>query len=162
MKTPFRLPLLALFSVVSLVSVSCKKDKENSPAPKTKTDMLSGKDWILTAQTVEPGMTADDGSTVTDLFPYLEDCDTDDLMRYETSGSCALDEGASRCNPNSPQRYSGTWSFDSNETVLKTNMQTLGNSSFNIIELNDNTLKISGIRNAQGQNRKFTYTYSKK
>ncbi|PJJ53178.1 DUF5004 domain-containing protein [Hymenobacter chitinivorans] len=161
MKTHFRFPMLALLAATTLVS-SCTKDKENQPAPKTKTEMLSGKDWVLTGQTVTPGLRADDGTIVTDLFPYLDDCDKDDLMRYETSGSCVLNEGPSRCEPTSPQQYAGTWSFESNETVLKTSIQSLGNSSFNLVELNDNSLKLSGIRRIENAEYKFTYTYAKK
>ncbi|MCB2378692.1 DUF5004 domain-containing protein [Hymenobacter sp. BT635] len=163
MKTQFRLPLLALFALTALVS-SCKKDSESEPAPKaqTKTELLSGKNWVLTAQTVDPGLVDDDGKVVTDLFPYIDDCNKDDLMRFETAGSCTLNEGASRCVPTDPQQYSGTWSFDSNETVLKTTMQGLGSSSYNIIELSDKTLKVSGVRSLEGDTYRFTYTYAKK
>ncbi|MCB2409303.1 DUF5004 domain-containing protein [Hymenobacter lucidus] len=163
MKTQFNLPLLALLAATAMGASSCKKDKESNPAPaKTKTELLAGKDWKLAAQTVTPGLTADDGTVVTDLFPYLDECDKDDLMRYDANGTCLLSEGPTRCDPSNPQQYTGTWSFDSNETILKTNVQGLGSSSFNIIELSDNTLKVSGIRTLTDGDHKFTYTYSKK
>ncbi|TGE20479.1 DUF5004 domain-containing protein [Hymenobacter aquaticus] len=163
MKTHFRFPLLALFATTVLVS-SCKKENDSEPGPKaqTKTELLSGKDWVMTAQTVDPGLVDDNGKVVTDLFPYLNACDKDDLMRFETNGSCTLNEGPSRCDPSSPQQYTGSWSFDSNETVLKTTLQGMGSSSYNIVELSDKTLKVSGTRNLDGDNYRFTYTYAKK
>jgi hypothetical protein len=51
--------------------VSCTK-KSNSPTPtETKTQLLTGKNWKITAQTLNPGLDIGTGTLITDSYAYL-------------------------------------------------------------------------------------------
>ncbi|KAA9331421.1 hypothetical protein F0P96_14350 [Hymenobacter busanensis] len=160
MKT-LHLPLfIALAAAATLTS--CDKDKE-AAKPKTRTELLTGKDWIMTAETVSPAIRTDDGSLITDLFAVKPSYDRDDLMRFSKPDIYQLDEGATKKAPNFPQVNPGTWSFSEGEKVLNTKLQgqTVGNS-FNILELTDNTLKVSGQEtDDDGKVYTVTFTFAK-
>ncbi|GAA4378683.1 DUF5004 domain-containing protein [Hymenobacter koreensis] len=159
MKTA-RLPLfLALLAAATLSS--CEKDKVK---PKSKTELITGKDWIMTAETVSPAIETEDGRMVTDLFAEKASYDRDDFIRFDQPDVYKLDEGATKQNPQLPQSYSGTWSFANEEKVLNTKLQsqTTGNS-FNLLEVGENTLKFSGQEtDDDGTVYTVTFTYAKR
>ncbi|OON70731.1 lipocalin family protein [Hymenobacter sp. CRA2] len=162
MKT-LRFPLYLALAAATVLSACDKKDKDKGgdPSPKTKTDMLTGKDWIMTAETVSPALRRQDGTLVTDVFATMDDCDKDDLLRFEKPSAYTLSEGASKCDPTHPQSYTGTWSFNSTETILSTTLQGQPNSSYNIVEMNDNTMKLSGVQTYNNVDYTFTFVFSK-
>ncbi|MCR5887857.1 hypothetical protein LRS06_08710 [Hymenobacter sp. J193] len=158
MKMLLRTPLFAVLLTAGLFA-SCEKENEAEPA-KTKTELLAEKNWKLTAETVTPAVRAEDGELITDVYAYLQECDRDDIMRFEKAGACVLQEGLTQCGEG-PEQFAGTWSFEANETILKTNLQTLGSSSFNVLELSESAMKIKGIRTIEGVDHTYTYTYAK-
>ena len=54
------LPLLAI--TASLIFTSCEKDEEEPPAP-TKSEMLTSRNWRMTALNVEPALDVDGDGT---------------------------------------------------------------------------------------------------
>lgn len=159
MKT-LRFPLALALAATSLLTACGDKDKKDQevPAPKTAADQLVGKDWKLTARTVSPAIRLADGRVVTDVYAEMASYDKDDLWRFEKPSAFTHDEGPTKRSTSDPQTYTGTWSLENNDKLLKTTATGLGNSSYNVMEINDNTLKVSGEKTETDGNR-YTYTF---
>ena len=146
---------------LGLTLLGCKKDKE-TPAP-SKTELLTSKDWVISAQTVSPGLPNPNGGTITDLYAQLAPCDKDDFIRFDTPGAFKEDEGAAKCNSSSTQTRTGTWVFGNNETVVTiagTNVESAG--SYNLVDLSASTMKLTVTQALNGVNYTVTTTFTKK
>ena len=156
---------LLLFPLALVMSLtSCKKEEETKPtsAP-TKTDLLTGKDWIVTAATIDPGLpNPNGGGAITDYFnsSLVPACSKDDFERYEKPNVYKTDEGAVRCSGGA-QNETGTWTFNSTETVITTQVGTTA-EIYNILNLTDIQLKVSQVQVIGGVNDTVTATYAKK
>jgi len=140
-----------------LATLSCKKDD----AP-TKTDLLSGKNWILTAETVSPAIDYN-GNLVTDLYAQMDDCDKDDISKFNANGTYTFEEGATKCDVNDPQVWeSGTWVFNSDQTILILTSLDMDTVNAEIIELTSSKCVISQESNFDNINYTITDTYQKK
>lgn len=146
--------LLITLTTFSLLFGSCKK--EETPVNKSKTDLLCAHYWKLASATVNPPLDID-GVPVTDIFATFDDCQKDDLTKYNTDKTVIYDEGATKCDPSASQTTSGTWSFNSDETILTEN-----GDSGNIAELNESSLIVKAVENIDGVNYTFTARYQKK
>lgn len=129
MKTYSRALLSLSFSLLLILS-ACKDDDD----PKaSKTELLTAKSWKMTkvkAMGVEGEPDA---------------CDKDDTYTYNTDKSYKQDEGATKCDSDDPQTLTGTWSFNSSETIITSTVVESGISiSYDqeIIELSSSTLKV--------------------
>ncbi|HEX8330452.1 MAG TPA: lipocalin family protein [Hymenobacter sp.] len=100
----------ALLAAMAVVTVSCKKDDENKPAP-TKTELLTAKGWRLTD--VKIG-----GQSIYSLF-ITDACEKDNFIKFNSNKSATFDEGATKCSSSDPQTETGRWEFTTNETKLK-------------------------------------------
>lgn len=105
------LTVLALFTAFS----ACKKDDSQPKA--TKTEMLAGGKWKLTALSVSPAYPVN-GASVTDVFALYTACAKDNFQTFAADGTYTYDEGATKCDPASAQTETGTWRFNSGETQL--------------------------------------------
>ena len=117
----------------------CKKDSDDTATPaKTKTELLVGKDWVLTDITLSQGNTP--GASV---YGLVDVCTRDDKYRFATPNAVTVSAGAMACStsPTSP----GTWAFASSETKLNlTNVgDALDDGSYNIVELTETSMKLS-------------------
>ena len=92
---------------------SCKKDSTGTPTPaaSTKTDLLTAKNWKTTDIKVN-------GQSIFNS-PLVDNCDKDDLTKFNTNKSATFDEGTLKCNTASPQSSNGSWDFTTGETKLK-------------------------------------------
>lgn len=118
-----------LFSLVALLTFTgCQKD--DPPAPLTKTDLIS-RNWKITAASgTFPPLPA------VDLLAQLPACEKDNIIKIQSNGTYTEDEGATKCNASDPQvASSGNWSFTNNETKLN----ILG-ETFDIITLTATSL----------------------
>jgi IPT/TIG domain/Lipocalin-like domain len=120
----------------------------------TLTQLLTDKNWRLTAYT------SDNGSRVTDVYATLDACEKDDLLRFELPNIFTYDQGATRCSASDPQTQTGTWAFNANQTKLTTTLGGLTDTS-DITELTANTLKIRYVDNFGGTNYIYVLTYTK-
>jgi hypothetical protein len=138
-----RMLILSLLSLTLLFS-ACKKDK--SDALLSKTSLLTHSTWKMTAATVDPGYpTFDDqfnitGST-TDYYSTMEDCSKDDTYHFNADKTMIIDDNALKCDNSDPQKVTGTWSFNPDETVL-TSIMNGDLLDFNLMELTDNVLRL--------------------
>jgi hypothetical protein len=125
-KTMKKINLLLIITLTVLV-FNCKKD-EKATTPISKKDLLTGKSWILSAETVSPPMNVS-GTLISDLFSQMDACDKDDIGRFNSNGTYTIEEGLTKCNANDPQVFeTGTWTFNSDETIL---VMTSGSSISN-------------------------------
>jgi len=131
---------LTLFTGV----VSCSKDNEEpTPATKTKTELLTAKNWRLTAEQMT--MVSGGKTTTEDHFKDYEACEKDDFYKFNPDKSLIADQGATKCSSsaNEPQSEKGTWDFNSDQTKLTFSADGPLGITFNIAELTATTLKIT-------------------
>jgi hypothetical protein len=145
---------LNLLLIVSLffVTFSCKKD-DSAPSKK---ELLSGKNWVLTAETVSPAFNFN-GILITDLYAQMDDCTKDDISKFNADGTYTFEEGTTKCDVNDPQVFdSGTWVFSSDQTILVLTSPVNGTLNAEIIELTSSKCVISQEETVD--NIKYTIT----
>ena len=140
-----------------LVFSSCKKDE------KSKTELLTGKTWVLKASVISPGIVIQTGATVTDLYAQKEPCDKDDELRFKTDKTYTEEEGSQKCKGTDPQVIeTGNWNFNAAETVI-TQTPTGGSlSEANLLKLDGGTLQVSVSKKEGGITYTVTNTYNPK
>src|ERR1700730_3706778 len=92
-----------------IISSSCKKSSSNN---KTNTELLTQSTWKYD----HAGIDLDNNGTIDSAVPasFLQSCDTDGTITFNTAGSGVVDEGPTKCNAASPQSVPFTWSFKNN------------------------------------------------
>ena len=132
--------LLAFGACASLL-VSCDPETV-TPEPakeKTKTEMLTGGKWQMSAGTdtyLEDGV-----ERKVNTYSEMDACDKDDFMLFGTDGTATFDEGPTKCDPADDQTSTGTWKFIESETKIE--WQDMGYTDTAIIDqLTESTLKI--------------------
>jgi hypothetical protein len=126
-------------SVLSLATVlffftSC--DKDDDPAPKTKTEMISTGSWKFSSATVA-GF---------DVSSQVQACQKDNIITFTAAGlTGTLDEGLTKCNGGDPQTQNFTWSFGAGETTLNisTTLFSGGSGVFTVVSLTETQLVLS-------------------
>ena len=106
------LPALAII----LISVSCQKSDDSLDEDNSKMALITKASWKYE----DAGLDLDkNGVKDTELPPgFVMACDKDNVLTFKSDGTGTLDEGASKCDPASPQTSPFTWSFKENETIL--------------------------------------------
>ena len=119
----FRLPLLLL----TLIAVAgCGKDPVL-----TKADLLA-KAWKYKS------FSASAGALTVDVLSQMRPCELDDIYRFKSDKTFAVEEGLTKCAPTDPQiKESGPWRFNAAETKLY-----LGTDSVEVIELTSTSLHL--------------------
>ena len=158
---------LALIGSIACLT-DCKKSKKTedtssttpAPTPETNTQKLSGKNFKLIAITVNPGY-FDGNATITDWYAssYYSPCLKDNITKFNTNGTYTEDEGSVVCS-GSAQTTSGTWLWNTTETILTTTTGTT-TTNFNVLINDGSTLKGTSTENVNGTNYVFTYTFNK-
>ncbi len=147
-----------------LFFTGCKKDeKDPEPTPVTptptptqsNTQRLTGKNFKMTALTVDPAIFG-----VTDFYSQLDDCQKDDLIRFDTPNVFKEDEGATKCNTNDPQTKSGTWVWNTDETIITTVVGS-ETTSYTVLTNDGTTLKVRYTEEISGTKYNATATYVK-
>lgn len=103
-----------LIIITALALASCEKDKEE---PINRENFLTQGSWQISALTVDPAIDWF-GTQVTNVFAQMPACIKDNLTIFKNNGTTNYDEGPSKCDPNEPQTTTGTWSFNTNQTIL--------------------------------------------
>jgi hypothetical protein len=94
---------------------SCKKDKDDDPAPAplTKTQLLCSKKWKIQTATRSSASIGTEN-----LKDNWETYEFDDTYLFKTNEEVIMDEGSMKEDPSAPQTKTGFWSFEHNETDL--------------------------------------------
>ena len=132
---------LAFIFVCLLSLAAC--DKDDNPAPKSKTEMLASSSWKFNNAQVD----ADNNGTGDTGVPagFLEACQTDNTLTFTATGSGTVDEGPSKCAMTDPQTIPFTWTFENNETIINfASAAFLGiGGEFKLLTLDDTELVLS-------------------
>ncbi len=130
----------------SVVFTSCKKDDDP-----TKKEMLVGKNWVMTALTIDPAIPV----VGSNIFNQRKACVNDDITIFAADGKVTFDEGASKCEASFPQTTTGSWALNPTETIL-----SITRSTVSTISLTFKTLTSSKIVGTyQLVDSGVTYTY---
>jgi len=157
----FKTLSLGLLIGSTLFLSNCKKDEKDpeptpvvTPAP-TNTEKLTGKNFKLTALTVDPALLG-----VTDFYSQYDDCQKDDLYRFDTPNIYKEDEGATKCNTNDAQTKTGTWAWNTDETIITTSLggETI---SYTVLSNDGTTLKVKHTEQLGGINYVVTGIFVK-
>ena len=144
--------LATCLALASLFLPACNKG-DDSPAPKTKTQLVTQSTWRFSAATV--------GGT--DVSSFLQACQKDNTLTFSTNGTGVMDEGATRCNGSDPQTNPFTWNFQNSETTLfvSTTLFTGGSSTFTLVNLTETQLVLSQTITVSGtpQNAVVTFVH---
>src|SRR4028119_184917 len=96
------LTALTLATVASsFVFTSCKKDKDD-PKPKSKTELLTAKNWRITGD-VETQVIGGRTVTTDNYATEYDPCDKDDYTKFDANKVFKDNEGALKCDPTAPQ-----------------------------------------------------------
>jgi hypothetical protein len=136
--------LFLLLVVISFAQSSCKK----SESPKTNTDYLTQKPWVLVGKQTR----IETPSGPLDWFDTFKDeqpCVVDDIHTYTAAGRYTKDEGATKCSATYPQRVTDNWTWESttNGAVF---IRLASGGSTNLRRLDDNTLVVEFVFLASG------------
>lgn len=106
---------LFVLSVGLVVLSACKKESEGTPS---KTELLTAKNWRLTAYTSTVTVTGSSSSTTTrDMYAPLLTCQKDDFFKFNADKTFVSDEGPIGCGT-PPPKPTYTWAFNSDQTKI--------------------------------------------
>ncbi|MGV8131403.1 MAG: hypothetical protein ACP5N7_04880 [Candidatus Pacearchaeota archaeon] len=142
--------------LILLFLEGCNKKDDTSTA-KTRTQLLTEKDWILISQ--QQKLSSSSG-TYTEVFNQLDACYRDNRYVFTKVGMYEENEGSLRCSGNSHIIISGTWSFQQNESKIRVVVPS-ETSIANIETLSSTTLTItfSAIKNGVSYDAKQTFSH---
>ena len=144
--------LILLALAAGLAFTSCSKDEDTKP--QTKTEMLTGKNWKVTAQT-----TSVNNGNPSDTYALESACTKDDFTTFATDGKITFDEGPTKCAANEPQTQSGTWEFTENESKLKLSQGNGTPAEYTITELTASSMVLTITQSFTQAGQTTTYTY---
>ena len=126
-----------LFVLTGIALTGCQKDTE--PASPSKTQMLTGSPWHITAYTRTTGSGAP-ANYLNTVFPNA--CERDDRYAFNTNGTQIRTEGPTACSGNTSQTVVGTypWNLNSAQTQL-----TIGNTTFDVVQLSADALQLRTV-----------------
>jgi hypothetical protein len=124
--------LIALFGL--FIFNSCGNKSDNTPPPKTKTQLLTQANWKFKSATIGGA----------DATGQVQACQRDNVLTFLSNGNGSGDEGATKCNAGDPQTYTFTWNFASGETVIHTSspLFTNGATDFTLVSLTEAELVV--------------------
>jgi Domain of unknown function (DUF5004) len=121
--------ILILAIALTTVLSSCEKDNTL-----TKEEMISGKDWVVSEMTIDPPINFGSGE-VSNLMTLMDDCEKDNIYRFEKDGTFKMDEGILNCHPEDPQISFGNWHLSEDEKTLVATSEENGEILENEYEL---------------------------
>jgi len=147
MKVINKITLAIIALGLGITIVSCKKETPTPPLAPTKTELLTGKNWLLTSYVMDN----------VEYYDMIESCLQDNLTIFNTNNTVTIDEGSTKCDPLDPQTSDGgAWSFNSTETFI-----TLDGEEYELEILNSTTLKVKNTVEDGGVIIISTITFTK-
>jgi hypothetical protein len=120
--------------ILTISMVSCSKDGDDGPPPKTKTELISQQSWKFSS--------ANAGGT--DVSGMVDACYKDNLITFNaTGGTGNVNEGANVCSPSTAGNF--TWSFQNNETQLQVSASLFpgGTGNLELVSLTETTVVVA-------------------
>lgn len=153
-------------AIVLMMCLACSEDSgndEGSTLPETRLNLLAGKIWRLSGTTVDPARPRIPGEPpITDWYADMEPCEQDDQKVYFFNGDLVFDEGPTRCLDTNVQTFTGSWTFNSDETIITELQQNFINIifSYKVLELSENILIIERQQRFLGDPLTYTFVES--
>ena len=172
-KLSLAIPVFAVFLL--LININACSKKENLPQPANsenlnsstikysapdRKSLLTGKKWKMTALIVDPPKPYEfPGPNVTDWYKQMKPCEKDNVLTYYADGYMTDDEGAAKCFKKDPQTITGSWEFNSDQTIITEtiNSKTV---SYEVVKLQNDTLMASYTENYMGTEYIITATFT--
>ncbi|MEK7226425.1 MAG: hypothetical protein AAB221_12205 [Bacteroidota bacterium] len=136
---------------ITLISVSCNKDDNNTTPAKTKTQLIMQGSWSF--DKIFQG--------TTDVTLGTPACYKDNVVTFTTTTNGTVNEGANICASPAPATF--TWSWNSGETILQLNTSFFpgGSTNFTLVSLTETALVVSQVANfgAPGDPQAYTFHY---
>ncbi|RYD53097.1 MAG: hypothetical protein EOP52_02855 [Sphingobacteriales bacterium] len=132
----------------AVLFTACKKDDNNNAG--TRATMVSGQ-WAIDSFKI---LYMAGGQTLlsTDLLATSRACDRDNLLDFISDNTLYADEGATKCDPSTPQRQqAGTWQLTNSEKEITIN---LTNSVSSGLPAGTNALTIDELTSSRMNLRK--------
>ena len=135
-----------LISSMLIWLTSCSEntdDINDSTLPVTRQNILVGKIWRISANTINPARAREAGRpAVNDWYADMLPCEQDAQKIYFFNGDLVFDEGPTRCEDSDVQTFTGSWTFNADETIITELQQNFINIifSYKVIELTEETL----------------------
>jgi hypothetical protein len=109
-------------------------NKNNVPAPPTKTDLIARSGWKFKSATA---------AGFGDVSSNVPLCYRDNLITFASAGTGTINESANVCSPSSAGSF--TWNFQTNETILFMSAILFpgGSQTFNFISVTETELIVS-------------------
>jgi hypothetical protein len=147
----FLLPFLMTVVATGLLFTGCNKDDD-----KKNSELIVGS-WKLTAMTVSPALPF----VGSDVYGFLDACDKDDVLIFETGGVVKSDEGATKCDTSDPQTTTDSYAFNPDQTIL-TYTDKYGDSySVTVVELSGSKFVGTYVEDDSGVAYTYTLTFTK-
>lgn len=161
MKVSKFLPMVLFLGVLSFSSCNDDDDDED-PAPPTRTELLTGRNWMVEGYNIEPAIDIDgDGTQENNLIPFIAACNLDDFYDFNVDGSYTIEEGASKCDPNDPTIVqSGDWLWNSDNTRLIFEASGGGTSEAEVISITATEVVVEFTSVDQGVTYTETQTWN--
>lgn len=132
---------------LGITIVSCKKETPTPTPVPTKTELITGKNWMLTSYVMDN----------VEYYDQIASCQQDNLTIFNANNTVTIDEGLTKCDPLAPQTSDGgAWSFNPTETLI-----TLDGSEYELEILNSTTLKIKNTAQVGGMPSISTIIFTK-
>ena len=120
------------------ININCGKKEDAMPATNQKL-LTTGNGWKLTAEILSPPFQG-----ITDYYAELDPCEADNILKFSSKGTFSIDEGGTKCDASDPQTYiTGTWSWNSNNTLIMSYTGAKEKEELSIITLTSTMLKFS-------------------
>jgi hypothetical protein len=142
---------ISLIAVCSFLISFAACKKSDTPAPKTKTELIASGTWKFSNAKV--------GGT--DVSAFLQSCQKDNTITFVAAGTGTADEGPTKCNSGDPQTTPFTWSFASGETQLtvSTVLFTGGSNTFTVVSITATELVLSQNITVSGTTQNAVVTF---
>lgn len=131
--------LPALLATTALTA--CEKDE---PKAKTKTDLLVGKRWRVSAALAF--ITVGGQAATQDVLPFQAACSKDDFVTFRADKTLTEDEGPTKCQTTDAQTRAGTWELSADQTKLTTTVTGRTAETGTLLELTETTLVVEQQR----------------
>jgi hypothetical protein len=130
---------LVLLTITGMTFISCKKDKDKTPACATDVASISGS-YRFTAYTYKETPS----SPEVDYFPVIfpDACERDDVLSLSANGNYTMTDAGTVCSPSGGD--SGTWSLSGNTMNVNGDLATIESFDCKTLVLVNNDVNTTG------------------
>jgi lipocalin-like protein len=136
-----KLPFLtiALFVIATAIGISCKKDKDKTPACTTDVASISGP-YQFTAYTYKETPTSAEQDWLPLVFP--DACERDDVLSFSSNGNYTITDAGAVCSPAGGD--SGTWSLSGNTMNIDGDLTTIESFDCKTLVIVNSDVNVTG------------------